>query len=184
MSIDDWQNDECVIFPKEISGLSCLNYENSMVLFSFVNSTTQTRYPCITDSKADCNATPTLSYTFSHTSSSTRQILSCLQGERVFTVSWNRLLIVSVVFYLTARLFLLKRRRGGAIRWFGSRGSHSEEEIDPLCRSEFAGFGSWWWKRSYDWNKHGGRWSLHLFLFQAHRKRNRWRDTWDREING
>lgn len=113
-----------------------------MFLFSFVNSTTQISYLCIIDSKADCTATPTLSYTFSHTDSSTHQILSCLQGETVFTLLWNRLLMMFVVFYLTGRLFLFRRRKGGVIRTFGRGGSHSKEDIDPLSRSEFAGLGS------------------------------------------
>ncbi len=143
-------------FPQEILGLSCLNYEKILALFSFVNT-------CITDWKADCNATPTLSYAFSHTDSSTRQILSCLQGETVFTLLWNRLLIVLVVFYLTARLFLLRRRRGGAIRGFGRRGGHSEEEISIEQVRVCWIWKFWRWRRSYDWNKHesgeGRRWS-------------------------
>lgn len=62
--------------------------------------------------------------------------------------------------------------------------TQAEQETDPLSRSELAGFGS---------SGGGGRAmtvtnmsvatgdSCHI---EVHRKRNRWRDTWDREIKG
>jgi len=76
---------------------------------------------------------------------------------------------VSFVFYLTARLFLL-RRRGGAVREFGRRNTSRE-----LVRV------FWWWRRGYDWNMWGkGRQQSCC----GPKKRNRLKDIWNREMNG
>lgn len=88
-------------------------------------------------------------------------------------------MIVLVVFYLTARLFLLRRRRGGAIRGFGRGGSHLEEEISIEQLRVFWIWKFWRWRRTGTNTRAVKRDGGHV---EVHRKR--WRDIWDREING
>ncbi len=53
MSNDNWQNDWCVIFPKQILGLSCLNYEKihgSVFLCKHLHHRLKSWLQCNTDS--------------------------------------------------------------------------------------------------------------------------------------
>lgn len=156
MSNDNWQNDWCVIFPKEISGLSCLNYEKihgSVFLCKHLHHRLKSWLQCNTDSflrllphRLIYMADPIMS-----------------AGRDSFYTTLESIIDSVGCVLFDSKIFLLRRRRGGAIRGFGRGYGHSEEEISIEQVRVCWIWRFWRWRRSYDWNKHesgeGRRWS-------------------------